>query len=276
MSPIKLIGKYGFPLLAALLAFAGCGTPNDQAPFDADAGKHASGWVKAKHASVAVANSNACRECHGSDLAGGISGAPCSQCHLNGSPLALTGCTSCHGKPPDGTIAPNRAGAHGAHFAFNNAANSCNSCHTGAGTGTLGHDNGIADVAFLDDYNARSGTAVRNPDGTCSKVSCHGGQTTPAWLSGATIDVNTQCTACHEYGSSEYNSFMSGKHDEHVRNQKIKCEKCHDTETTALSAVHFADLATPIMEGPASSTLRSDVNYSGGLCTPRCHGKEAW
>jgi len=277
MSPIVLMGRYGFLLFIVMLVSIGCGTPNDLAPFDSDAGKHASDWVYAKHAAVSDENINSCMECHGSDLAGGMSGVPCSQCHLNGSPLTLTECTSCHGKPPTGTVAPNRTGAHGAHYAFDNSTNFCNSCHSGAGTGTVSHDNGTVDVVFLSAYNAKSGTAVRNSDGTCSKVSCHGGQTTPSWLSGTIIDVNTQCSTCHAFGTAEYNSYSSGQHDFHVNTRLILCTSCHDT--TNLATLHFASLNTTTLDGQAYVTLQSYLNYvkAAGTCDALCHpGVRSW
>ena len=115
------IGRYGFLLPSFCWITIGCGTPNDKA-FDSDAGKHLSDWVYANTPQPARGYQS-CMECHGSDLAGGMSGVPCSQCHLNGSPLTLTGCTSCHGKPPTGNVAPNRIGAHAANNALPSVTN---------------------------------------------------------------------------------------------------------------------------------------------------------
>jgi predicted CxxxxCH...CXXCH cytochrome family protein len=273
MSQIVLMGRYGFLLFIVMLVTTGCGTPNDNAPFDADAGKHASDWVYAKHAAASRAAVDSCMECHGSDLAGGLSGVACGQCHLKGSPLTVTNCTSCHASPPNGTVAPNRSLSHPVHNAFPNVANVCDSCHSGAGTGTANHYNGAVEVVFLNAYSAKSGAAVRNADGTCSKVSCHGGQTTPLWVFGI-IDVNTQCIACHAYGTAEYNSYSSGRHNSHVNTYVFACTKCHDT--VKLAGGHFTSLNTSTMEGPAAATLASDINYIGGSCTPACHNTRSW
>jgi predicted CxxxxCH...CXXCH cytochrome family protein len=214
--------------------------------------------------------------CHGTNLNGGV-GPACVSCHLKGSPLVLTDCTSCHGKPPSGTVSPNRAGAHNAstgHFAAQIVLpDECNTCHNGAGSGTPNHDNGVVDVSLLSAYNAKSGTAVHNADGTCSKVSCHGGQTTPVWLTG-TIDVGTQCTSCHAFGTTEYNSYVSGQHGFHVNVLQLSCLDCHDKDKLAVN--HFTTLNTSALEGPASATLNSNVNYDGTSCTPLCHGKDTW
>jgi predicted CxxxxCH...CXXCH cytochrome family protein len=215
--------------------------------------------------------------CHGTTL-GGVtgSGPACTSCHVKGSPLTLTGCTSCHANPPSGTVYPDVKGAHSPHNALANVTSVCNACHSGAGTGTLNHDNGVVDVAFLTGYNAKSGTAVRNADGTCSKVSCHGGQTTPGWYSGTSIDVNTQCTSCHTYGTAEFNSFVSGQHALHVNGEGIDCVACHDTSKLGLGSNHFNYLNTSAMEGPASATLNGSLHYTGGTCTPTCHSTDSW
>lgn len=219
---------------------------------------------------------NACALCHGVNLAGGV-GPACVTCHKLGSPLTMTNCTSCHGKPPTGSVAPNRAGAHVKHNNLANVTNICNSCHNNAGTGTAKHFNTVADVVFLSVYQAQSGgTATFNAAAnTCTNVSCHGGQTTPSWLTG-TINVNTQCTSCHAYNVLQYNTFKSGEHNLHVNNQGFACTECHDT--TKLAAVHFTGLNTTAMT-TAYQTLLSTLNYTGtgsgsGTCTINCHGEQ--
>ncbi len=276
------ITKISIPMLLimGLFLIVGCGDPSSKASFDPDSGKHVEGWLPSGHKAAAQTDPDSCTECHGSDYSGGISGVSCAQCHLNGSPITLTGCTSCHGNPPSGTLAPNRTGAHSTttgHFASQVALpDGCNTCHNGAGSGTLKHDNGTVDVSLMSVYNAKSGAAAYNADGTCSKVSCHGGQTTPAWLTG-TIDVGAQCTMCHASGTSEYNSFSSGWHDFHLSIPGIGCIACHDV--TKLAQNHFTSLNTTALEGPASATVGQLVtSYTGtlGTCTTNCHVQRQW
>jgi predicted CxxxxCH...CXXCH cytochrome family protein len=226
---------------------------------------------------TACSNAN----CHGSNLSGVTdSGPSCLNCHTGGLSSLSSGCASCHGDPPNGSVAPNRIGAHNTvdgHFAANVVLpDSCNTCHNGAGTGTEKHFNGVVDVQLLSTvYSANSGTAVYNGDNTCSNVSCHGGQTTPDWLTGS-IDVATQCTSCHAFGTSEYNSFVSGEHGFHVNTLGIACTSCHDT--VKLSAIHFTTLNTHILDVPAATTLNSSLNYIANTftCTPSCHGRDVW
>jgi predicted CxxxxCH...CXXCH cytochrome family protein len=270
MSPIISMSRLSLLLFFVVFVAAGCGTPSDQSGFDADANKHIADWVKVKHAPVAQENIASCKECHGEDLLGGISGVSCSICHLKGV-SSITGCTSCHGRPPAGV--PGRRDAHAVHNALPPVTNVCDTCHSGAGTGTQNHANGVIDTQILSAYNAKSGAAVRNADGTCSSVSCHGGQTTPAWVGGA-IDVATQCTSCHAFGSTEYNSYFSGQHDLHANALRFECTRCHDT--TKLADSHYDNLNTTAMEGPASATLNSSLTYTGGSCTPLCHSRQNW
>jgi predicted CxxxxCH...CXXCH cytochrome family protein len=154
----------------------------------------------------------------------------------------------------------------------------CNTCHSGSGSGTALHQNGIAEVVNGTIYNAKTGAATFNATAdTCSNVSCHGGQATPNWLTG-TINVNTQCTACHASGTAQYNSYNSGEHSKHV--SRFACTVCHDT--TKLVVNHFTTLNTSVMEGPASGTIVTAANYNGSSCNPSagglsgCHSSENW
>ncbi|MHB8846493.1 MAG: CxxxxCH/CxxCH domain c-type cytochrome [Nitrospirota bacterium] len=272
MSQIMTIRRFGFVLLIGFAALIGCGTPNDKAPLDPETGTHPAGWVVSQHVAASTTDGSSCTECHGGY--GNISGVVCSDCHRLGDPFVMKNCTSCHGKPPVGATAPNRMGAHWTHNGLSSNVTMCDSCHSGAGTDTVTHYNGTIDVKLLSVYNAKSGTAARNADGTCSSVSCHGGQKTPAWLSGTTIDVNTQCTSCHAYGSGEYNSFISGRHNTHVNDYGFACTRCHDT--TLLQTEHFTRLDTPAGEGFAANTMDSSLSYLNGTCLPACHNRRPW
>ena len=242
----------------------------------------------------------------------------CAQCHTNGAnssvqpnPPAPAGtppgcfnntlchatlvCGSCHGIPPDGTAFPNSAGSHTQHMAVNTNI-VCGTCHQGAGSGTALHQNGVVDVILDPTYNAKSGTAAyASASLTCTNIACHGSSRTqtstqananppqstpgrtPVWGSG-TIDVNTQCTACHVLGQSaglpENNSYYSGQHRRHVYRQGRACTDCHDT--TKLAPVHFTSLTAPISETTAAATLKSTLNFNGTTCNPGCHGTETW
>ncbi len=176
-------------------------------------------------------------------------------------------CTSCHGQPPAGSSSPNRAGSHAVHTALNGI-NDCASCHAGA------THNSVIDRGIASTWNAKSGAAVGNSNGTCSSVSCHGGVTTPTWT-GGTINVDTQCTSCHTSGTTQYNSYYSGEHRKHVVDKKRACTDCHDT--AKLRNGHFANLNTSTFELAPSATIKSSLGYSGGRCsTASCHGSESW
>ena len=181
-------------------------------------------------------------------------------------------CTLCHGQPPSGSSSPNIAGAHAPHSALPLVGTDCSICHTGAA------HNSQVNFGFASGFDAKSGPATHNLSGTCSNVKCHGGQTTPNWLNGA-INVNTDCTSCHVYGSTQYNSYSSGRHNKHVNGEHVGCTSCHNT--TTLQNGHFTNLQTTTFEQSPAATVGGGStrvgSYSGGRCSSiQCHGSERW
>lgn len=233
--------------------------------------------VQLNHRAYALTNgTTSCSNqyCHGTGLEGVTgSGPSCSTCHS--WPFSEGACGSCHAIPPSGTVSPDVAGRHSVHTGLGSFI-TCDTCHSGSGSGTVNHQNGTAEVKLADAYNAKSGAGAFNATGnTCASVSCHGGKTSPDWP-GGTIDVNSQCTTCHSYGTAQYNGFTSGRHDLHVNSERFGCTECHDT--AKLATVHFDDLNTSAMT-QAWKTLLGSMNYTGtgsgtyGNCTVACHGE---
>ncbi len=232
----------------------------------------------------------ACALCHGLNLNGGV-GPACSDCHTAGSPDINNRCISCHGNPPDGTIAPNIAGSHAVHNALPKVTGICDSCHNGQGSQTLNMFNGTVNLVFLSAYNARSGAASFDATAkTCSNVSCHGGQQTPDWETGS-LNVNTGCSSCHEAAPVQFNSFRNDEDEQHnfhlgetdpFDGQLIFCTDCHNVTNLAIN--HFTNLDTPAMEGLAGGTVGGGgtrINSNGyddgtNSCAPQCHGGETW
>lgn len=234
----------------------------------------------------------ACSPCHGAGLGGGVNAPACTQCHkqlLSGNVPLLGTCISCHGNPPNGAAFPNISAAHRAHTAVTL---SCSACHSGGGSGTATHGQTLI-VAFSAVYNAKTGTAVMNSDGSCANVSCHGGKVSPRWRGGR-IDPFTDCTTCHETGTAagmpQTNSFYSGDHQKHLGEIGMLCIDCHDMAVVAGSAAHFSGLDTPAFELAAARTMRAALNFNSGArsCTPGstppagsfsigvCHAAQNW
>src|SRR5574340_496826 len=188
--------------------------------------------------------------CHGTNLQGVIdSGPSCTSCHSMPFDPATVTCRACHSIPPDGTRFPDLAGKHAKHATTNTT--SCNVCHNGANAYAGDHHNNVIDFNFPAAYAPKSGgtPTFDNTAKVCMNISCHGGPrtqtqtqaasgqstlvTTPNWYTG-TIDVAAQCTACHVYGTVEYNSYSSGRHYLHVwepgngPEPKLGCTVCHD------------------------------------------------
>jgi predicted CxxxxCH...CXXCH cytochrome family protein len=179
---------------------------------------------------------------------------------------------------------------------------SCNTCHNGLGSGTLAHYNRAnaipgenalrvppGDAAFPATYNAETGASSFDNSAalSCSNVSCHGGQATPNWQTGALV-VNTQCTNCHVSGTTQFNSYASGEHTFHVNlfgATSIACTLCHSTATLAVN--HFTTLAdNSISPAVASATIGGAgtliTTWTGGAgtsgtCNATCHpGDRTW
>ncbi len=209
--------------------------------------------------------------CHGTTLTGVVNSGPsCTSCHSLPFNPATVVCGACHRIPPDGTKFPNLAGKHAKHATSNKL--SCDICHNGASAYVGKHaTNGSVNMSFLTPtYTPKTGlTPSFNATAkTCANISCHGGQTTPSWYTGSIV-VNTQCSACHASGTTQYNSYNSGHHAFHLDpGLGAVCLDCHDT--TRLAAVHFNDLNTPAMN-QASQTLSTTLNYNGSYCSFRCH-----
>lgn len=302
MSSIKPSHVIGSALLA--LALGGCGDRNDKAVFSPESG-HSSDWNVA-HKTAANADVASCTECHGASLDGGIVKVGCFStprmsyngfaCHST-NPMVNINCTSCHGATPNGTAAPNRAGAHAKHVALPGV--TCATCHDGSGFGTATHGKVITVSALPNSFKAKVSTSFGYDaaDGTCSGVICHGGQKTPKW--GSTVAIG--CIQCHEQGTAstvpQYNSFYSGQSTtsagatvnlhilhslENVPSSstRVACIHCHSA--TFLTTRHFNGLTTPAFDTPAagivggSGTLITNyVPYSSavpsGSCTSACH-----
>ncbi len=196
-----------------------------------------------------------------------------------GTPGPGTGnCTLCHGQPPSGSSSPNVAGAHAVHTALASVGTACSVCHQAAA------HNSQLDLGLAPDFDAQSGPAVNNLNGTCSSVRCHGGRTTPDGESGA-IAVNTQCTSCHARRVSgdttpdQFNDYYSGEHRRHVVSEGYACTVCHNTST--LQSGHFQNLATSGLEQSPAATIGGGStrvgSYSGGRCSSiQCHSAESW
>lgn len=279
------------------LAFADYGNGGGAAP-------HAVGsnWLlKSQHATQAVANLASCLVCHRQTSAEGGTAPACQDCHKLAPRMVLTtvGCASCHSAPPNGVnpgaAQPNRAGNHGRHVGLTATTTDCSSCHQGGGTNSLTHydrtgttPNYPAEVTFLASYNAQSGGATFSAAAqTCSKVSCHGGNTTPNWYTGSlplattASTSNTYCLSCHVSGTTEFNGF-AGAHNRHVIQSNILCVFCHNT-TVLQNGMggnsHWSNLETQAFELAPGFTVGGGstvVTYDGTNCTNPCHAVRSW
>lgn len=188
----SLTAKARFILLgAAVLTIMGCGSPNDQAPFDVDAQNHTAAWIT-DHSATTEAASTSCVECHGEDYAGGISGVSCTSCHLGGSfaahptdwklPIALGHSTYVE---LNGAAGCSNIDCHGAALLGGTTGPSCDSCHIG---GTLS----FHPTDWAGQISTKHGEYVDvNTADSCRNIFCHG-----ADLEGIP-GVTPACNDCH-------------------------------------------------------------------------------
>jgi len=245
---------------------------------------HIAGWTDPTSANfqsnTAKAGTTSCTLCHGATLDGGTAPSCSStdsssglKCHSSAKPIGvnITGCVSCHGNPPNGSSFPNVLGSHDKHG--NIQVVTCNACHNGGGTGTSSHARGTVIFSLMTTFKAKTAAAfpIHNPDdGTCSNVSCHGGNKTPEW--GSTNGLT--CTQCHsagtEYQVPEFNSYYSGffagpngnvnLHNFHLDPSpfpvgsgiSITCTNCHDTARLTKEQ-HFGGLAARVFVFPGNT-----------------------
>ncbi len=113
----------------------------------------------------------ACGQCHPGLGGNGTVGPACTFCHVSNPTLATTGCTSCHGTPPNGSTAPNRSRDHnvGAHRL------SCTICHTDNGPGSGNH---FTRPATAQAYSRANILTVPATTGTITMVMTQGATTT--------------------------------------------------------------------------------------------------
>jgi predicted CxxxxCH...CXXCH cytochrome family protein len=175
-------------------------------------------------------------------------------------------CTDCHGTPPNNTSSPNTANAHPKH------SYSCSVCHNGAGSGTIKHINGVADVLF-DTTQAGASASFNTSAKTCSNITCHGGNTTPAW---GAVGSSSNCSICHGGPPTgpDGSTFPNAKkaHPNHMK-YGFSCSVCHKGagEGTALHVNGTVDVALDT----ASPLAGADATFNKSLvqCSNTyCHG----
>ncbi|MBK8235940.1 MAG: hypothetical protein IPK74_10310 [Deltaproteobacteria bacterium] len=229
-----------------------------------------------------------CRECHGSDLAGGTSGVNCDSCHTAGW---REDCVFCHGGSLDQTGAPPNDItdidevsmlsfiAHPKHvIEENHPAYDCTQCHVKP-TDVLSMNHVFDDspaqseVSFL---MGLSGAGSYDGSGSCSSLYCHGnGRQDNGSYS---HDMATpDCGGCHAYPGTANNDLnsMSGEHRRHM-NEGAECQDCH-TDTVSGDGILTATLHVDGNKDVKLSGPAVDMTWNGGAktCNGTCHTGEA-
>jgi hypothetical protein len=265
------IGKLILPIvLIAFLAamLSSCSTANQDSPLSlVDAsGNHPDGWVAA-HGAYAEPDGSLCMDCHGDDLAGGITGVSCSTdavgCHaggpafhpadwldknassgiwhgaayINGLPINDLACWQCH-EPPALDALPDLEYPEGGK---------CIICHFNLSGGTTPGPGFV----HLDPYENHGDFAGSPEESVC--VACHE----------INIDFGNQdsCHNCHEVPTHVVEYL---DHDQDVSEL--------DSFTALCSSCHAITGTSPNSGAPECDSCHTESSpYSGAECTS-CHG----
>ncbi len=298
-------------LFAAVLG--GCGSNSNSAPQLNGSGKHPAAWYvdhRQAYSRAYLANGALeCRDCHGSDLSGGISkvscmvgmiGFPDGACHANGHPprpvahllpyLAapahgpvakadLIACQACHGTN----------GGSGSNPRFNGTigflTSGCEDCHK---TGTA---HPPVDPAKLSGYDRHWNSHATAGNQAAACALCHGidfnGGSGPACrschlnLANGTLPSASSCLSCH--GTPP----LTGAHGAHsaLPGLAVLCSACHggagsgtarhgyrgfNNVTTAFPAAYAARTGGPVRLN--SNGTCAGVSCHGGVITPPWSG----
>lgn len=200
-----------------------------------------------EHATVSVANQ--CYACHGGT--GNIS----DIVHMNAPP---TGCTGCHGSPPQHSTGGNNSGGyaidgvrnyntsgvyknestagHPTHAAAKPYNYNCTQCHQGNTHNTGSFQDVFINKAGIIASTAGGATPVSNPgytgtgSGTCATMYCHSNGVIRAggtakyksvtWATSRKTIVGTanECVACHNGVITGFNNMSTNSHFKHVSN----------------------------------------------------------
>lgn len=263
-----------------LISLWGCGKGNSNSVALDASGKHPAGWVDAlnggNHSKSYLASPDACKECHGADLTGGISKVSCLSADRNG--------ISCHAQGPSGHPAgwalPTAHGAHAKSAAVGaDGMAFCTNCH-GAdyrGAGFIQKDCLRCHVTAPHPPKPWSGGTFTHTTTDTSNAPacalCHTGGANlstiiPATPSGATGCFNN--TLCHgvmghpfPYGGSAHRPGGTGTLLANAQAPYTNCSSCHDTTT--------AGGTYPVARGvkPLCSACHLNMTNFGGA-TPGC------
>ncbi len=260
---------------------------------------HPYGWIPGRGMATTSTHSFgaqdfilSCGLCHGANLdgVGGIapSCTPATHsvpalagvtCHftrpVNASGVD-NGCVSCHGGfpvGPTGNAFPNTANAHPKHTALPNV--TCATCHLGAGIRSTFHSNGTANIIFTD-TQAGATASFDSAGKTCSNVTCHALNTTPAWNSAS---AGLGCRLCHTATLPATAGNSLTRHNNHLNIAGLTCDACHNdgpavpTHTTGVVVVG-SPLPAKYNENGLTATYDATVTVQ--KCTNvSCHGGKA-
>ncbi|MDY6893311.1 MAG: cytochrome c3 family protein [Chloroflexota bacterium] len=168
----------------------------------------------------------------------------------------------CHGLFPNGSVAPNRNGAHEAHYnaVYGPHLTNCDDCHISV-TVNDGHNDGT--IMFAGNQTLAT-TTVCDPCHSQGGVYDGVAEAKSEWLLGTRVS----CKGCHDAGTSiilgvaapnvvgdgtTYGYYVSG----HGMRDSVECSDCHDEDT-----VHLDGNSRTYVAGSTSYQSSYRLDYS--------------
>jgi len=245
--------------LAAILALNGCGDKNSKA-----VGEHPSDWT-ATHKATAKANLEACVECHGENLDGGIAKISCTQCHQGSAadfashPTQWATYAYARHKAyvtTNGTATCANAACHGSSLQGGSGGGpGCTTCHIGGAFAKHPADWTVINNGTLINPKGHSVYAVANGSDSCKNAKCHGSDAKGIFLSGPS------CYLCHQVGPT-------GKHP--ADRIVIVAGKPHFRHDAYLTTNSVATCTTNTCHGVSGVGTKLNGVEFGPSCT-KCH-----
>ncbi len=264
---------------------SGCSNQNPESNFNPDTGKHTpSDWLPAGHMNAARAAIASCSQCHGPDLAGGISRVSCTACHLGGPTSIHPAWVPLLGKhgpyaETNGTAACANQYCHGLSLeGVSGSGPSCTKCHV------LPFDPTKASCATCHSLQMGPRRPVLGPNGDFGQnaniLSHH--------VTGAADPTAAQCEVCHDMSEHTSGTVRLRNADtgativySAVTPSSLEpfCLSCHDADGALMTAVSGGTQTAPFNDGsilgtppyPYATRINSSWNNAYGHGTNGNH-----
>jgi hypothetical protein len=247
-------------VLISFSILCGCSSQNPESIFNSDTGKHPNDWLPGGHMTAARTNIASCNECHGADLAGGISHVSCTSCHLGGPtsihPADWVPLLTKHGPyaEANGTASCANQWCHGPQLSgVAGSGPACTSCHP------FPFDPTKATCATCHSSQMGSRRPVLGPNGDFGQNA----QILSHHVAGTADPTAAQCEVCHDMSEHTSGTVRLRNADTGASivysasvpsSLETFCLSCHDADGALMTSVTGETQVTPFGDGSTLGT----------------------